>query len=100
RAATLHPIFAGRASADWLTALDARGIPCAPINGFDAILADPHVRAMGLLHDLPLPDGSQTRTVGFPVAMTGYTFRVERGPPALGEHTEEVFEEWLETVSQ
>ena len=91
----VQPIFAQKTSVEWLTALDARGIPCAPVNGFDAILADPHVAAMGLLHDMALPNGVQTRTVGFPVRMSGYTFAVERRPPALGEHTEEVFEQWL-----
>jgi hypothetical protein len=46
---------------------------------------------MGLLHDLRLPNGVTTTTVGFPVEMTGYEFRVDREPPSLGEHTEEVF---------
>ena len=68
------------------------------MNGFDAILADPHVGAMGLLHNLPLPNDVQMMTVGFPVSMTGYAFHINRRPPALGEHTEEVFEEWMETA--
>ena len=53
---------------------------------------------MGLLHNLPLPNDVQMMTVGFPVSMTGYAFHINRRPPALGEHTEEVFEEWMETA--
>ena len=33
--------------------------------------------------------------MGFPVEMTGYDFRIDRPPPKLGEHNEEVFAEWM-----
>jgi crotonobetainyl-CoA:carnitine CoA-transferase CaiB-like acyl-CoA transferase len=33
--------------------------------------------------------------VGFPVAMSDYRFAVRRRPPRLGEHTEEVYAQWL-----
>jgi crotonobetainyl-CoA:carnitine CoA-transferase CaiB-like acyl-CoA transferase len=39
--------------------------------------------------------GVTTRTVGFPVRMSGYQFEVERQPPVLGEHTDEVFQQGL-----
>ncbi|MBY0251670.1 MAG: CoA transferase, partial [Methylobacterium organophilum] len=91
----LQPIFVRRPRAFWLEELDAQGIPCAPVNGFDAILADPHVAAMGLLHDLTLPNGAQTKTVGFPIAIGGFDFAIDRTPPDLGAHTEEVVVDWL-----
>jgi succinate---hydroxymethylglutarate CoA-transferase len=94
-AAILQPIFAGRSRAEWIAGLDANGIPCAPVNGYDAILSDDHVKGMGLIHDLMLPNSAAIKTIGFPVEITGYQFHVERQPPALGEHTEEVFEQWL-----
>ena len=50
---------------------------------------------MGLVHPLTLPNGVKTHTTGFPVAMTGYAFEIYRAPPKLGEHTDEVFAEWL-----
>jgi crotonobetainyl-CoA:carnitine CoA-transferase CaiB-like acyl-CoA transferase len=65
------------------------------VNGYDAILSDDHVKGMGLIHDLMLPNSAAIKTIGFPVEITGYQFHVERQPPALGEHTEEVFEQWL-----
>ena len=42
-----------------------------------------------------LPNGVETRTVAFPLAITGYEFEVRRPPPELGAHTEEVVLEWL-----
>lgn len=93
--AILEERFATRTAAAWLEEMDARGVPCAPINTYAETLADPHVAAMGLVRPLTLPNGVETRTTAYPVAMTGYRFEIVRTPPRLGEHTDEVFAEWL-----
>lgn len=87
--------FSQRSAGEWLEEMDRRGVPSAPINTYREILADPHVREMGLIHELRLPNGVQTCTTAYPVKMTGYEFEISREPPQLGAHTEEVFEEWL-----
>ena len=93
--AILGPRFAERTAAEWLEEMDARGVPCAPINDYPRVLDDPQVAHLELVHPLTLPNGVQTRTTGFPVAMSGYAFEVHRSPPALGAHTAEVLDEWL-----
>ena len=71
-------------------------MPAAPINGYADILEnDPHVTEMGLVRPLTLPNGVETRTTAFPVRMSGFEFQIRRGPPRLGEHTRDVFAEWL-----
>lgn len=92
----LQPIFATRAADEWLAEMDRRGVPSAPINTYPDILADPQVRHMGLVMDLRLPNGVETKTVGFPVTMTDYRFAIDAEPPKLGEHNDEVFAEWLD----
>ena len=87
--------FTERTAAEWLEEMDARGVPCAPINDYPRVLNDPQVAHLGLVHPLTLPNGVQTRTTGFPVAMSGYAFEIHRSPPALGAHTAEVLDEWL-----
>ena len=94
-AAILQPRFAERTAAEWLSELDRRGVPCAPVNDFADILADPHVAEMGLMHEIDLPNGVRTPTFVYPVRMKGYTFDPGPRPPRLGEHTEEVYAQWL-----
>jgi crotonobetainyl-CoA:carnitine CoA-transferase CaiB-like acyl-CoA transferase len=91
----LEPRFRQRTAAEWLRELDARGVPCAPINSYPEILNDPQVAHLELVRDLALPNGAWTRTTAFPVAMSDYRFEIYRQPPELGADTEDVFAEWL-----
>jgi crotonobetainyl-CoA:carnitine CoA-transferase CaiB-like acyl-CoA transferase len=91
----LQPHFAQRDAADWLAEFDRRGVPCAPVNSFADILADEHVAEMGIVHDIELPNGVHTPTLVYPVKLKGYSFETGVRPPRLGEHTDEVYAQWL-----
>lgn len=91
----LQPLFSQRDAAYWLGEFDRRGVPCAPVNDFADILADPHVADMGIVHMLDLPNGVRTPTIVYPVRLKGYAFETGGGPPRLGEHTEEVYAQWM-----
>ena len=99
-AALLEPRFGQRSARDWLAEMDRRGVPCAPINSYQDVLADPHVAAMGLVRPMTLPNGMETRTVAFPLAISNSAFEVYRDPPSLGAHTDEVAQEWLGTPAR
>lgn len=92
----LEPAFATRTAAEWLDEMNRRGVPCAPINSYADVLGDPHVEALGLVRPLTLPNGVETRTTGFPVRISDHAFTIDLPPPKLGQHTEEVFDEWLQ----
>jgi succinate--hydroxymethylglutarate CoA-transferase len=96
----LGRVFETQSAAYWLEKMDGRGVPCAPINNFRDILADPHVGSMDLVRPLTLPNGVETKTVTFPVRISGFKFDVRRPPPKLGEHQTEVLSEWLSAPSR
>jgi crotonobetainyl-CoA:carnitine CoA-transferase CaiB-like acyl-CoA transferase len=76
--------------------MDSRNVPCAPINTYDQILADPHVAHLGIVQPMRLPNGVETRTVSFPVKISGYDLSVNFPPPELGADNAVVIAEWLE----
>jgi succinate---hydroxymethylglutarate CoA-transferase len=93
-AALLQPTFATRGAAEWIEIFDRRGVPCGPVNTFADILADAHVREGGLVRPLPLP-GGETRTFVYPVRFDGAPPATYAAPPAIGQHTADVFARWI-----
>jgi len=69
----------------WLDALLARGIPCGPINTIDQALADPQVRARGVVVRMGDRD-----FIGSPIKMSRTPPGLRRGPAEIGEHSREV----------
>jgi crotonobetainyl-CoA:carnitine CoA-transferase CaiB-like acyl-CoA transferase len=86
----LEAIFANDDAQTWLGRFRAAGVPCAPINTYSEVLADPQVEHMGWVQPVELPNGVQTRTFGLPVRFDGQTTALRLRPPALGEHNDEV----------
>lgn len=96
----LAPKFRERTAAEWLAEMDRRNVPCAPINTYEQILDDPHVAHMGIVHALRLPNGVETRTVTFPIQISGYELGVHRPPPELGADNADVVAEWLDGTAK
>lgn len=90
----LQSVFSTRPADDWIDTFIARGVPCAPINTFEESLNDPQTQHMNLVREMTLPNGVETKTVPFPVAISGVDPIVATAPE-LGEHNEQVIEEWL-----
>lgn len=86
----LEAIFTSEDAQTWLSRFRAAGVPCAPINTYAEVLADPQVEHMGWVQPVELPNGVQTRTFGLPVRFDGQTTALRLRPPALGEHNDEV----------
>ena len=82
--------FTQEAVAHWLDSFQAAGVPHAPINDYESALADAQVAHMGWVQPLELPGGTRTRTFASPLRLNGAGAPIERPPPALGEHTQEI----------
>ena len=89
----LEATFVNYDAADLLQILRERAVPCAPINRYSEVLADPQVQHMKWVASVDLPNGVQTRTLLSPQRVSGKVASVYRRPPALGEHTAEVLAE-------
>ncbi|HEX7985877.1 MAG TPA: CaiB/BaiF CoA-transferase family protein [Duganella sp.] len=91
----IRGVTVGRATADWIAAMEAAGVPCGPINTLDKVFDDPQVRARGLRVELPHPVAGTVPLVANPIRMSASPVAYRRAPPTLGEHTAEVLDEWL-----
>ena len=76
--------------ADWVERLNAVGIPTGPVLNVEQVFADPQVLARDMLVELAHPEVGTFRTTGLPIKFAATPGRIERRPPLLGEHTEEV----------
>ena len=73
-----------------MAALDAAGVPCAPINSIPEVFEDRQVRHRGMLRRLPHPTGGTVPQVVSPLRFQEAPLLFDRAPPTLGQHTEEV----------
>ena len=87
----LEAEFEAHTSDELLDRFRKAGVPCAPINTYSQALADPQVAHMGWVQTLPLPTGATTKTFVSPLRFSGNGATIDRPPPALGEHNEEIF---------
>ncbi len=80
-------IVATRTKGEWIDALQAAGVPCAPVNTLPEALAEPQTEAVGMLQTVP---GLDVRLMGLPLMLDGVRPPIRRRAPKLGEHTREV----------
>ena len=90
-----------RTTADWITLLEDKAVPCGPINTIAQAFDDAQVKARGLAVALPrwadgdaAHDGVQQITgVASPLRLSANPPVLRNAPPALGQHTDEVLGE-------
>ncbi|HSF06115.1 MAG TPA: CoA transferase [Methylomirabilota bacterium] len=87
--------FAGRTTAEWLACLTAEGVPTAPIQSMDRVLADPQLRLRQMVVEMRHPRHGAIPTLGTPIKVDGRMGLEVAPPPALGEHTDAVLSELL-----
>jgi crotonobetainyl-CoA:carnitine CoA-transferase CaiB-like acyl-CoA transferase len=84
-----------RTTQEWMTMLEAEGVPCGPINTIDQVFRDPQVVERGLRFDLPHPAAGSVPQVANPMRFSRTPIEYGLAPPVLGQHTQEVLGEVL-----
>jgi crotonobetainyl-CoA:carnitine CoA-transferase CaiB-like acyl-CoA transferase len=72
--------------------LRASGVWCAPVYDYAEALADPALQALDPITEFEHPRAGTVRVTGHPIRYSSGRAAVERVPPALGEHTDEVLQ--------
>jgi crotonobetainyl-CoA:carnitine CoA-transferase CaiB-like acyl-CoA transferase len=80
-------------SAEWVERLNEAGVPCGPIHSIDQVFADPQVKHLGIVREIPAAKGT-LRVVGQPVTLGRTPSRIVAPPPSRGEHTTEILREF------
>jgi crotonobetainyl-CoA:carnitine CoA-transferase CaiB-like acyl-CoA transferase len=83
----IEAIVCQRTTAQMQTALDTAGVPNAPIQSIDQVLAHEQTRALGVLQNSP--DG-KIALIGSPLSLDGERLPFRRSPPELGADTDQV----------
>jgi formyl-CoA transferase len=91
----LEPVFASQEAGHWLGLFNDAGIPAGPINTIPQMLEDPHVAAREMVVGLPHPTAGTLRLLAPPFKLSRTPATVDRPPPLMGQHTDEVLSERL-----
>ncbi|MDB5532535.1 MAG: frc 3 [Hyphomicrobiales bacterium] len=83
-------ILRTKTSAEWVSALNAGGVPCGPIYSVDQTFADPQVKHLGIATAIDHPRLGKREIVGQPIRMSRTQWRIDRVTPDAGEHSAEI----------
>jgi crotonobetainyl-CoA:carnitine CoA-transferase CaiB-like acyl-CoA transferase len=78
-----------------MATLDEAEVPVGPVNDVAEILADPHVRARGLVGSFDYPGVGEFKALSLPYKFLGWDDPAIGAPPALGADTEEILRDRL-----
>lgn len=69
-------------------------MPCGPINDLDDVFADPQVRERGMVEAVEHPLAGEIDLMASPMKLSATPASIRRAPPLLGQHTDEVLQEF------
>jgi formyl-CoA transferase len=93
--ALLRPIFAAKPRDTWLALLHGAGIPCGAIRTVGEVCEAPQLIERGMVQSVAHKTAGRVKFIARPLRFNDQSPAPSAPPPALGEHTFEVFEDWL-----
>jgi len=90
---TIRALTAARTVDDWIETLGAAGVPCGRIRNVAEVCTHPQLIERGKLVEHPHPTAGTLKMIGQPIELSDTPSVVDRAPPLLGEHTDDVLRE-------
>jgi crotonobetainyl-CoA:carnitine CoA-transferase CaiB-like acyl-CoA transferase len=81
----LEAALVGRPSSEWVEALTAVGVACAPVQRLSQVLESEQVETLAMIGELNHPAAGAIPTVRLPLTMSGAETTSQRPPPSLAE---------------
>jgi crotonobetainyl-CoA:carnitine CoA-transferase CaiB-like acyl-CoA transferase len=72
---------------NWMRRLSAAGVPASPVHNIAQALEHEQTRAIGMVTEVPSPEGGTLRTLGSAVMLDGIARTSPLPAPRLGQHT-------------
>ena len=91
----IEDMMQSRSRAEWLSELEAVGVPCGPINNLEQLFDDPQTKHRGTRMELPHAIAGTVPQVANPIRYSDAELAYDHAAPALGEHTETVLRDLL-----
>ena len=88
--AELHQRLGGLTRAVVIEKLRGRQVPCGQVNSVREALDDPQLLARQMVVDIPRAELGTVRVLGNPIKLSRTPAVIDRPPPGLGEHNDEI----------
>jgi crotonobetainyl-CoA:carnitine CoA-transferase CaiB-like acyl-CoA transferase len=98
----LRQLTIKRSTSDWITALEAAGVPAGPINSLDRVFKSEQVAARDMRIRLPHHGAGSGHVdlIGNPLKLSETPIRYAKPPPRLGEDTDHVLKTIFDFTDQ
>ena len=89
----LQEIFIKQPVSYWVEKLQAVSVPCGPINDLADVFSDPQLLSREMFVEMSHPTLGNIKQTGLPLKFSRTPGGLDRPPPLLGEHNQEVLQD-------
>ena len=90
----VQEVFIKNTTEHWLKTLQEHRVPCGPINTLSETFQDADLLKRNMIVEVLQDSGASVKMPGNPVKISNHDEEFRRSPK-LGEHTSEIFKDWL-----
>ncbi len=91
----VQDVFITNTTEHWLKILQEHRVPCGPINSLSETFQDTDLLKRNMIVEVLQDSGASVKMPGNPVKISNHDEEFRRSPK-LGEHTSEIFKNWLD----